>query len=113
MMMTLALRFIPTLIEEIDRIMNAQKARGADLESGGIIQRAKALVPIFVPLMVSSFRRAYELAFAMTCRCYTGGEGRTRMKQMKLCLRDFAAIFFCAAVTAGVIVLNFYFDAVI
>lgn len=88
MMMTLALRFIPTLIEEIDRIMNAQKARGADLETGGVFQRAKALVPIFVPLMVSSFRRAYELAFAMTCRCYTGGEGRTRMKQMKLGLRD-------------------------
>lgn len=113
MMMTLALRFIPTLIEEIDRIMNAQKARGADLESGGIIQRAKALVPIFIPLMVSSFRRAYELAFAMTCRCYTGGEGRTRMKQMKLHFRDFAALFVCAAVTAGIIVLNYYFDAVI
>lgn len=113
MMMTLALRFIPTLIEEIDRIMNAQKARGADLETGGIIQRAKALVPIFIPLMVSSFRRAYELAFAMTCRCYTGGEGRTRMKQMKLGFRDFAALAVCMAVTAGVIVLNHFFDAVI
>ncbi|MBE6819556.1 MAG: energy-coupling factor transporter transmembrane protein EcfT [Ruminococcaceae bacterium] len=113
MMMTLALRFIPTLIEEIDRIMNAQKARGADLESGGIIQRAKALVPIFIPLMVSSFRRAYELAFAMTCRCYTGGEGRTRMKQMKLSFRDFAVLLFCVAITAGVIVLNHFFEAVI
>ena len=113
MMMTLALRFIPTLIEEIDRIMNAQKARGADLESGGIIQRAKALVPIFIPLMVSAFRRAYELAFAMTCRCYTGGEGRTRMKQMKLKFRDFAALFFLVAVTAGVIFLNIKFEAVI
>lgn len=113
MMMTLALRFIPTLIEEIDRIMNAQKARGADLESGGIIQRAKALVPIFIPLMVSSFRRAYELAFAMTCRCYTGGEGRTRMKQMKLGFRDVVAFFFCTAVTAGVVVLNHFFEAVI
>ena len=113
MMMTLALRFIPTLIEEIDRIMNAQKARGADLESGGIIQRAKALVPIFIPLMVSSFRRAYELAFAMTCRCYTGGEGRTRMKQMKLAFRDFVALIFCIAVTAGVVVLNHFFEAVI
>ena len=113
MMMTLALRFIPTLIEEIDRIMNAQKARGADLESGGIIQRAKALVPIFIPLMVSSFRRAYELAFAMTCRCYTGGEGRTRMKQMKLGMRDVLAFVFCVAVTAGVIVLNHFFEAVI
>lgn len=113
MMMTLALRFIPTLIEEIDRIMNAQKARGADLETGGIIQRAKALVPIFIPLMVSSFRRAYELAFAMTCRCYTGGEGRTRMKQMKLAVRDFAALAVCIAVAAGVIVLNIFFEAVI
>lgn len=113
MMMTLALRFIPTLIEEIDRIMNAQKARGADLETGGVFQRAKALVPIFVPLMVSSFRRAYELAFAMTCRCYTGGEGRTRMKQMKLGLRDIAAAVICVAVTAGIIVLNQFFDAVI
>lgn len=113
MMMTLALRFIPTLIEEIERIMNAQKARGADLESGGLVQRAKALVPIFIPLMVSSFRRAYELAFAMTCRCYTGGEGRTRMKQMKLGLRDFVALIFCIAVTAGVIVLNHFFEAVI
>ncbi len=113
MMMTLALRFIPTLIEEIDRIMNAQKARGADLESGGIIQRAKALVPIFIPLMVSSFRRAYELAFAMTCRCYTGGDGRTRMKQMKMKFRDFLALFICVAITAGVFVLNHIFEAVI
>lgn len=113
MMMTLALRFIPTLIDEIDRIMNAQKARGADLETGGVLQRAKALVPIFVPLMVSSFRRAYELAFAMTCRCYTGGEGRTRMKQMKLAPRDFVSAGVCVAVTAGIIVLNRFFDAVI
>ena len=113
MMMTLALRFIPTLIEEIDRIMNAQKARGADLETGGIVQRAKALVPIFVPLMVSAFRRAYELAFAMTCRCYTGGEGRTRMKQMKLGVLDFFALFACIAITAGIIVLNHFFKAVI
>ncbi len=113
MMMTLALRFIPTLIEEIDRIMNAQKARGADLETGGLIERAKALVPIFVPLMVSSFRRAYELAFAMTCRCYTGGEGRTRMKKMKLSGLDFFALFACIAITAGIIVLNHFFEAVI
>ncbi len=113
MMMTLALRFIPTLIEEIDRIMNAQKARGADLETGGIVQRAKALVPIFVPLMVSAFRRAYELAFAMTCRCYTGGEGRTRMKQMKLSALDFAAMVACIVITVGVIVLNHFFEAVI
>lgn len=113
MMMTLALRFIPTLIEEIERIMNAQKARGADLETGGIIQRAKALVPIFIPLMVSAFRRAYELAFAMTCRCYTGGEGRTRMKKMKLGVRDFAALLFCIVLTAGIILLNHFFGAII
>lgn len=113
MMMTLALRFIPTLIEEIERIMNAQKARGADLESGGLIRRAKALIPVFVPLMVSSFRRAYELAFAMTCRCYTGGDGRTRMKQMKLGLRDFIALTVCLAVLAGIITLNHFFPKVI
>jgi energy-coupling factor transport system permease protein len=113
MMMTLALRFIPTLIEEIDRIMNAQKARGADLETGGILQRAKALIPIFIPLMVSSFRRAYELALAMTCRCYTGGEGRTRMKQMKLAGRDIACLAICLIVLAGVITLNIFFKKVI
>ncbi len=113
MMMTLALRFIPTLVEEIERIMNAQKARGADLETGSLVQRAKALIPIFVPLMVSSFRRAYELAFAMTCRCYTGGEGRTRMKQMKLSVRDFVLLFICLTACAGVIVLNIFFEAVI
>ncbi len=113
MMMTLALRFIPTLIEEIDRIMNAQKARGAELETGGLIARSKALVPVFIPLMVSSFRRAYELAFAMTCRCYTGGEGRTRMKQMKLRARDFLALFTVIAVIAGIFVLNHFFEAVI
>ena len=109
MMMTLALRFIPTLIEEIDKIMNAQKARGADLESGGLLQRAKALVPILIPLFVSSFRRAYELAFAMECRCYTGGEGRTRMKQMKLKGLDSILIVGCAVLLGGVIALNLFF----
>lgn len=113
MMMTLALRFIPTLTEEIERITNAQKARGAELETGSLVTRAKALVPIFVPLMVSSFRRAYELAFAMTCRGYTGGEGRTRMKQMKLGVRDFIALFVSAVVIAGVFVLNHFFEAVV
>lgn len=113
MMMTLALRFIPVLIEEIDRIMNAQKARGADLESGGIISRAKALVPIFIPLLISAFRRAYELAFAMECRCYTGGEGRTRMKQMHIRARDVVALLLCAAFIAGIVLLNQYFTAVI
>ena len=108
MMMTIALRFIPTLIEETDKIMNAQKARGADLETGGLIKRAKALIPILIPLFISSFRRAYELAFAMECRCYTGGEGRTRMKQMKLAARDFVALGVTAALLAAVIVLNHY-----
>lgn len=111
MMMTLALRFIPTLIEEIDRIMNAQKARGADLESGSFLQRAKALVPIIIPLIVSSVKRAYELAFAMECRCYSGGEGRTRMKKMKVSARDFATIFVFSASLAGIIILNNIFGS--
>jgi len=109
MMMTLALRFIPTLIEEIEKIMNAQKARGADLESGNLIQRTKALVPILVPLFVSSFRRAYELAFAMECRCYTGGNNRTRMKQMKLSFLDVLFIIVMLGMIAGVIILNHFF----
>ena len=113
MMMTLALRFIPTLIEEIDKIMNAQKARGADLESGGIMQRAKALIPIIIPLFVSSFRRAYELAFAMDCRCYTGGDGRTRMKKMKFSLSDLWVFIVFAIVCAGIILLNIKFIALI
>ena len=79
MMMSIALRFIPTLIEETDKIMSAQKARGADFESGNLLQRAKALVPLLVPLFVSAFRRADELATAMECRCYHGGEGRTQL----------------------------------
>ena len=82
MMMTIALRFVPTLLEETDKIMSAQKARGADMESGNLIQRIKALVPVLVPLFVSAFRRAYELATAMECRCYRGGDGRTRMKSL-------------------------------
>lgn len=84
MMMSIALRFIPTLIEETDKIMSAQRARGADFESGNLIQRAKALIPLLVPLFVSAFRRADELATAMECRCYHGGEGRTRLRQLKL-----------------------------
>lgn len=113
MMMTLALRFIPTLIEEIERITNAQKARGADFENGKLMQRIKAMVPILIPLFVSAFSRAYELAFAMSCRCYRGGEGRTRMKQMKMRLSDFIALFIFVAATAGVILLNHFFKAVI
>lgn len=92
MMMTIALRFIPTLIEETDKIISAQKARGADMETGGLMHRAKALVPILIPLFVSSFRRAEELATAMECRCYRGGEGRTRLRQPKTGTRDVVAL---------------------
>lgn len=108
MMMTIALRFIPTLIEETDKIMSAQKARGADMETGSLVQRARALVPILIPLFVSSFRRADELALAMECRCYRGGEGRTRMKQLKLSLRDLGAAFVMTGTFALVIAINFY-----
>ena len=108
MMMTIALRFIPTLIEETDKIMPAQKARGADLESGSLIHRAKALVPILIPLFVSAFRRAEELALAMECRCYHGGEGRTRLKQLKTTYRDYVALLMTAAFLAGVILLNIF-----
>ncbi len=113
MMMTLALRFIPTLIEEIDRITNAQKARGADFESGKFLDRVRAMIPVLIPLFVSAFRRAYELSFAMTCRCYHGGDGRTRMKQMKFSAADFLALGVFLAALAGVIVLNYFFTALI
>lgn len=113
MMMTIALRFIPTLIEETDQIMSAQKARGADLESGGLMQRVRALIPILIPLFISSFRRAIDLATAMECRCYHGGEGRTRMKQMHMAARDGIALAVTAAVFAGIIVLNRFTPAVI
>ena len=106
LMMSMALRFIPTLIEETDKIMSAQKARGADFESGGLVKRAKALIPILVPLFVSSFRRADELAVAMESRCYHGGEGRTRMKQLRFAPRDLWALLLGAALLAGVIVLR-------
>ncbi len=113
MMMTIALRFIPTLIEETGKIMSAQKARGADMESGGLIQRVKALVPIIIPLFVSSFRRAYDLTMAMECRCYQGGEGRTRMKRLRTAPRDWLALLVFAAVTAGLILLNITFGSVL
>lgn len=113
MIMTLALRFIPTLIEEVDRITNAQKARGADFESGSFIDKIKALIPILVPLFVSAFRRACELAYAMSCRCYTGGEGRTRMKQMKYTLKDAVAFAIFATGTVGIVLINHYFGAII
>ena len=113
MMMTIALRFIPTLIEEFEKITNAQKARGADLETGNLVQRAKALIPVLVPLFITSFRRAYELAFAMECRCYHGAEGRTRMKLMKYTKLDAFGFAFIALATGGVVALNIFFQHVI
>lgn len=110
MMMTIALRFIPTLIEETDKIMNAQKARGADIESGGLIQKVKALLPILIPLLISSVRRAYELAEAMECRCYNGGKGRTRMKQLHLELRDYLSFVVFTIVLAAVILSNTFIN---
>ncbi len=106
MMMTIALRFIPTLVEETDKIMSAQKARGAELDSGGMLKRAKSLVPIIIPLFVSAFKRANELATAMECRCYKGGEGRTRMRQLKIAGRDIIAIVIMLIMFAGIIVMN-------
>ena len=105
MMMSIALRFIPTLIEETDKIMNAQKARGADFETGSIIQRAKALVPILVPLFISAFRRADELATAMECRCYQGGEGRTKLKLLRFKRGDLIAFGVCICLVAAVATL--------
>lgn len=107
MMMTIALRFIPILIEETGKIMNAQRSRGADLESGGFIQRIKALIPILIPLFVMSIRRSYELAEAMECRCYNGGEGRQRMKIMKLSARDYVVVIITVLFCAFLITLNY------
>ena len=106
MMMSIALRFIPTLIEETDKIMSAQKARGADFESGNLIQKAKALIPILVPLFISAFRRADELATAMECRCYHGGEGRTRLHVLRYEGRDITALCLGGAIMVGVIVMS-------
>ena len=108
MMMCIALRFIPTLIEETDKIMSAQKARGADFETGSLLQRAKALIPILVPLFISSFRRADELAVAMECRCYHGGEGRTRMKQLHYGRMDAVAMIGGFVILAGIIALGHF-----
>ncbi|MBE6959089.1 MAG: energy-coupling factor transporter transmembrane protein EcfT [Ruminococcaceae bacterium] len=105
MMMCIALRFIPTLIEETDKIMAAQKARGADFETGKLMERVKALVPILVPLFISAFRRADELATAMECRCYHGGDGRTKMKLLRYKRNDFGAYGIGILVLTGVIVL--------
>lgn len=108
MIMTIALRFIPTLIEEVDKIMSAQKSRGANFEQGSIIKRAKALIPLFIPLLFNSIRRAYELANAMTCRCYNGGKGKTTMNALKYSVGDYLATFCCAGVIAAVVLLNIY-----
>ena len=105
MMMSIALRFIPTLIEETDKIMSAQKARGADFETGSLFDRARALLPLMVPLFISAFRRADELATAMECRCYHGGEGRTRMKVLRLKRIDGLAFLWGVVVLGGVIAL--------
>ena len=109
MMMTIALRFIPTLIEETQKIMSAQKARGADFESGNILKRARALMPILIPLFISAFRRADELAVAMESRCYHGGEGRTKMKQTKITKRDIIAITAFLIVAALIIIFEIIF----
>ena len=106
MMMCIALRFIPTLIEETDKIMSAQKARGADFENGSLMDRARALIPILVPLFISAFRRADELATAMECRCYQGGEGRTKLKQLHYTRLDFTAYGVGALLMLAVIVLG-------
>ena len=109
MMMSIALRFIPTLIEETDKIMSAQRARGADFESGNLLQRATALIPLLVPLFVSAFRRADELATAMECRCYHGGEGRTKLHVLRYETRDYLTLAFYAALCAAMIALKKFF----
>jgi energy-coupling factor transport system permease protein len=108
MMMCIALRFIPTLIEETDKIISAQKARGADFESGKLLERVKALVPILVPLFISAFRRADELATAMECRCYQGGNGRTKMKILRFKLGDIKTFVIGVLLIAVVITLRYF-----
>lgn len=110
MMMTIALRFIPVLLEETDKIMNAQKARGADMESGNVFKRVRALIPVLIPLFVSSFRRANDLAMAMECRCYNGGKGRTRMRILRFSGVDLFALIFSLVIFSGVILCNIYFS---
>ena len=108
MMMTIALRFIPTLMEETDKIISAQKARGADFESGGLIKKAKALIPILIPLFVSAFRRADELAEAMECRCYHGGEGRTKLRVIRSRPSDYAFLILMLLVCGAILPANWY-----
>lgn len=113
MMMTIALRFVPLLLEETEKIMSAQKARGADMESGGLIQRIKALIPVLIPLFVSAFRRAYDLATAMESRCYHGGEGRTKMKVLRFGGGDWLIVGSAVLALAAFIVLNVVFPPAI
>ena len=113
MIMTIALRFIPVLLEETDKVMNAQKARGSDMENGNVFRRVRALVPVLIPMLVSSFRRAGDLAMAMECRCYNGGKGRTRMKVMHLSLTDLIAVIVSFLIFGAVIYLNAVYPAVI
>lgn len=108
MIMTIALRFIPTLIDEVDKIISAQKSRGANFESGSLLKRAKMLIPLFVPLLFSAVRRAYELAYAMTCRCYNGGKGKTTMNALKYKKGDYLMSLITICFIAGIIVLNIY-----
>ena len=108
MMMTIALRFIPTLIEETDKIMNAQKARGADFTTGSLMKRAKALIPVLIPLFVSAFRRADDLAIAMECRCYRVGATRTRMTELKYKPSDFGALCMLLILCVIIVIINIY-----
>jgi len=108
MMMTIALRFIPTIVEETEKIMSAQKARGADFTSGSLSKRAKALIPVLIPLFISAFRRAGELATAMTCRCYRGGKGRTKLNVLRFTYRDLIGVLMMAAFISGIVLLNIF-----
>lgn len=108
MMMTIALRFIPTIVEETEKIMNAQKARGADFTSGSLSKRAKALIPVLIPLFISAFRRAGDLAVAMTCRCYRGGEGRTRLNVLKCHVRDYLFLLTALVFAGAIIFINIF-----
>ncbi len=111
LVMSIALRFIPTLMEETNRIVSAQKARGANFETGGIFRRAKAMIPVLIPLLVSAFRRAEDLGDAMDARCYSGAKGRTKYKKLTFTWRDLLGVLFFAAFIAGIVLLNTYFGS--
>jgi energy-coupling factor transport system permease protein len=113
LIMNIALRFIPTLMEEIDKIIRAQKARGADFDTGGLIKRAKAMLPILIPLFVSAFRRADELALALDARCYSASKNRTKMKVLRFKLIDFFAAFVFLAFLAGIILIKYLLPALL